>query len=162
MVSNMMKMVWILVAAWCMRGIDSVDDESDVSHRRRRELGHHVHGDLYDAASSDSAPLEEPADDTQERTVSMKTVKLLLHQSMRQHSKNPLRGHHILCLRPRSRAVVWAAQPRRMPHMHRLWTIRLLRSNASVRILKERLSISNDNIGLLLETCLPTQFRVSQ
>ena len=56
MVSNMMKTVWILVVAWGMRGIDSVDDESDVSHRRRRELGHHVHGDLYDAASSDSAP----------------------------------------------------------------------------------------------------------
>ena len=44
-----------------MLGVHSVDDESDASHRRRRELGHHLHGDFYDAASSDSASLAEPA-----------------------------------------------------------------------------------------------------
>ena len=50
-----------MVVAWHVPGVHSVDDESDASHRRRRELGRHLHGDFYDAASSDSASLAEPA-----------------------------------------------------------------------------------------------------
>ena len=37
MVSNMMRLLWIMVVAWHVPGVHSVDDESDASHRRRRE-----------------------------------------------------------------------------------------------------------------------------
>ena len=62
MVSTTMKMLCIMVAAFYIPGINAVDDESDTSHRRRRELGHHLHGGFNDEASSDSAPLSEPAE----------------------------------------------------------------------------------------------------